>query len=143
VLIDFERFLDGKPLPNGPDRELYAESGPGSALVEFDRALVGMNRRQQAVPGDVSADYANKALADSHRFQSVFKEIREKSRHRRRVGQAHRPVRDLEDLKREIRANLTQGYEKRIEQELNEQVFTGLLSSDAVRGAGGDGDHGA
>ncbi len=34
----------------------------------------------------------------------------------------------LEELKNKIKENLSQGYEKRVEQELNEQIFTALIA---------------
>lgn len=37
------------------------------------------------------------------------------------------PFENLDALKTEIENNLVQGYEKRIEQELNEQIFSALL----------------
>jgi trigger factor len=132
VLIDFEGFRDGKPFAETARTENFTlKVGSGSALVEFDQALVGMNPGDsKQFPVTFPADYANKALAgQAIDFTVSLKEIREEilpdiddelAKHTGRFE-------TLEDLKREIRTNLTQGYEKRVEQELNEQVFTGLL----------------
>jgi trigger factor len=75
-------------------------------------------------------DYANKSLAgQTVEFLVALKEIREEILPEIDDALAKRSGRyeTLEELKREIRANLTQGYEKRAEQELNEQVFKALL----------------
>jgi trigger factor len=133
VLIDFEGFRDGKPFAETARTENFAlKVGSGSALAEFDQALVGMNPGDsKQFPVTFPADYANKALAGQPiDFKVSLKEIREEilpdidDELAKNAGRFE----TLEDLKREIRANLTQGYEKRVEQELNEQVFTGLLS---------------
>jgi trigger factor len=133
VLIDFEGFRDGKPFAETARTENFTlKVGSGSALVEFDQALVGMNPGDsKQFPVTFPADYANKALAgQAIDFNVSLKEIREEilpdidDELAKRTGRFE----TLEDLKREIRTNLTEGYEKRVEQELNEQVFTGLLS---------------
>jgi trigger factor len=133
VLIDFEGFRNGKPFAETARTENFTlKVGSGSALGEFDQALVGMNPGDsKQFPVTFPADYANKALAGQPvDFKVSLREIREEilpdiddelAKHTGRF-------KTLEDLKREIRANLAQGYEKRVEQELNEQVFTGLLS---------------
>jgi trigger factor len=133
VLIDFEGFRDGKPFAETARTENFTlKVGSGSALAEFDQAVVGMNPGDsKQFPVTFPTDYANKALAgQAIDFTVSLKEIREEilpdiddelAKHTGRFE-------TLEDLKREIRTNLTQGYEKRVEQELNEQVFTGLLS---------------
>jgi trigger factor len=133
VLVDFEGFRNGRPFAETPRTENFTlKVGSGSALAEFDQALVGMSPGDsKQFPVTFPADYANKALAgQAIDFKVSLKEIRDEilpaiddelAKHTGRFE-------TLEDLKREIRANLAQGYEKRIEQELNEQVFTGLLS---------------
>jgi trigger factor len=37
------------------------------------------------------------------------------------------PFTTLDEVRNKIRENLTQGYDKRIEQELNEQIFSQIL----------------
>jgi trigger factor len=76
------------------------------------------------------ADYANKALAgQTIQFKVTLSEIREEilpeinDEFAKNAGRFE----TLEELKRGITANLTQGYEKRVEQELSEQIFTGLI----------------
>jgi trigger factor len=132
VLIDFEGFRDGKPFPGVPRTENYTlKVGSGSVLKDFDQQLVGMN------PGESREfsltfpnDYGNKDLAgQSVDFKVSLSEIREEilpeidDEMAKRVGRYE----TLEALKQEIVANLTQGYAKRVEQELNEQAFSALL----------------
>ncbi len=132
VLIDFEGFKDGRPFAGAPKTENFTlKVGAGSVLKEFDQQLVDM------APGDsrefpvtFPADYANKALAEQTlQFKVKLSEIREEilPEINDEFAKSAGRFETLEDLKRGITDNLTQGYEKRVEQELSEQIFTGLL----------------
>jgi trigger factor len=133
VLIDFEGFKGGKPFAETAKTENFnLKVGAGTVLKEFDTHLIGMS------PGEVKdfpltfpADYGNKKLAgQTIEFKVKLIEVRKEvlpeidDELAKRAGKFE----TLEDLKRQITANLTQGYEKRSEQELNEQVFSGLLA---------------
>ena len=132
VLIDFEGFRDGKPFAAAPRTENFTlKVGAGSVLKEFDQQLVGMSPgASREFPLTFPDDYGNKALAgQTVNFKVSLSEIREEilpdidDELAKRVGRYD----TLEALKQEIVANLTQGYEKRVEQELNEQAFGALL----------------
>jgi trigger factor len=132
VLIDFEGFQDGRPFAGAPRTENYTlKVGAGSVLKEFDQQLVGMNPGEgREFPLAFPNDYGNKALAGKTlNFKVSLSEIREEilpeidDEMAKRVGRYD----TLEALKQEIVANLTQGYAKRVEQELNEQAFGALL----------------
>jgi trigger factor len=132
VLIDFEGFKNGKPFADAPRTENYTlKIGAGSVLKEFDQQLVGMAPgTSREFPLTFPGDYANKALAgQTVDFKVALREIREEilppidDELARSIGRYE----TLEALRQEIVANLTQGYEKRVEQELNEQAFTALL----------------
>ena len=132
VLIDFEGFKGGKPYSETPKTENFTlQVGAAAVLPEFGRQCVGLSSGEsREFPIAFPEDYANKALAgQTVDFRVVLKEIREEILPEIDDELAKRSGRyeTLEDLRREIRANLTQGYEKRAEQELNEQVFKALL----------------
>jgi trigger factor len=132
VLIDFEGFKGGKAYAETPKTENFTlQVGAGAVLPEFGRQCVGMSAGEtKQFPLTFPEDYANKSLAgQTVEFLVALKEIREEILPEIDDALAKRSGRyeTLEELKREIRANLTQGYEKRAEQELNEQVFKALL----------------
>jgi trigger factor len=132
VLIDFEGFKGGKAYSETPKTENFTlQVGAGAVLPEFGRQCVGMSPGEsKEFPLNFPADYANKTLAgQTVDFRVVLKEIREEILPEIDDALAKRSGRyeTLEELKREIRVNLTQGYEKRAEQELSEQVFKALL----------------
>jgi len=100
-------------------------------LKEFDEQVIGMTAgSSKEFPLTFPADYGNKSLAgQSVSFKVSLTEIRQEilppidDEMARRLG----PYETLDALKKEIVANLNQGYEKRVEQELNEHAFGALL----------------
>jgi len=133
VLIDFEGFKDGGPFSETAKTENFnLKIGEGPILKDFDDQLVGMK------PGDNKEfniafpdDYHNEKLANLEiSFQVTLNEIREEvlppidDALAKKAGQYE----NLDALKKVITENLDQGYAKRIEQELHEQIFSELIS---------------
>jgi trigger factor len=132
VLVDFEGFKDGRPFAGAPKTENYTlKVGAGTVLKEFDQQLVDMAAGEtREFPVTFPADYANKALAgQTVQFKVKLSEIREEilPEINDEFAKSAGRFETLADLKQGIISNLTQGYEKRIEQELSEQIFAGLL----------------
>ncbi len=133
VLIDFEGFKEGRSFAETAKTENFSlKIGEGPVLKEFDDQLVGMK------PGDSKEfkvtfpeDYHNKKLAGLEiSFQVTLNEIREEvlpaidDALAKKAGQYE----NLDGLKKVIADNLEQGYAKRIEQELHEQIYSELIS---------------
>jgi trigger factor len=132
VLVDFEGFKDGRPYAGAPKTENFTlKVGAGSVVKDFDQQLVGMAAGEtREFPVTFPADYANKDLAgQSLQFKVALSEIREEilPEMNDEFAKSAGRFETLQELKQGIVANLTQGYEKRVEQELSEQIFTGLL----------------
>lgn len=132
VLIDYEGFKDGKPFEETQKTENYTlKVGQGQILKTFDEELVGMK------PGDnreikvkFPEDFSNEKLANFEiTFQVTLHAIKEEvlpeidDEFAKQFGQYE----TLDDLKNAITENLNQGYAKRVEQEMNEQIFTTLI----------------
>lgn len=132
VLIDYEGFKDGKPFEaTGKTENFSLKIGDGRMLKEFDKGLIGMK------PGDdkeitvkFPEDHADNTLANNEiTFAVKLNEIRKEElpdiddELARKLGK----YQSLDDLKTDIRNNLEQGYSKRVEQEMNEQIFTALI----------------
>jgi len=133
VLIDFEGFRDGQPFAETAKTENYnMKIGEGSIIKDFDDQLIGMR------PGDkrnievkFPPDYFNKKLADIDiSFQVSLHEIRKEVLPEIDDVLAKKAGRyeSLEELKKAISDNLEQGYAKRMEQELHEQIYNALIS---------------
>lgn len=132
VLIDYEGKLDGEPFAGTPRTENHAyHIGRNTLSPAFDEKLEGMT------PGETrnfevhyDEKYVNKAFID----KTVAYEVTLKEIHQEVLpevddafAKSFGPFENLEDFKNKIRENLQQGYDKRIEQEINEQIFTKLL----------------
>lgn len=132
VLIDFEGFKDGQPFAETAKTENFnLKIGDGPVLKAFDDQLVGMqpgeNKEFSVVFPD---DYHNEKLAKLEiSFQVTLNEIREEilppidDELAKKAGQFEK----LDDLKKVITDNLEQGYAKRKDQELHEQIFRELI----------------
>lgn len=133
VLIDYEGFKDRKPFAEtGKTENFTLKIGAGTISKDFDNQLIGMK------PGDTKEinvtfpeDFFNKALANNEiTFQVRLNEIRQEvlpeidDEFAKKVGQYE----TLDELKNVLEDNLKQGYAKRVEQELNEQIFSVLIS---------------
>ncbi len=129
VLIDYQGFVDGKPFDKTPAIENYVMAiGSDAMPEEFSEKLIGAIPQQELEIEVVYAiDAPNTELAGKTiTYKVLLKEIQ---------GEIMPPVddnlakdlggdiKDLDDLKDKIRTNLKQGYERRIQQEMDEQVF--------------------
>lgn len=132
VLIDYEGFKKGKPFPElGKTDNFTLKVGNKVISQEFDDQLVGMNPGESKTIGvHFPPDHINKNIADQKiEFKTVLKEIREEilSTIDDDFAKDLGDYKNLEELKNKIRENLKSGYEKRTEQELNEQIFRALI----------------
>lgn len=133
VVIDYEGFKDGQPFEETEKTENHTlKIGQGMMTEDFDKALIGMN------PGESKEfaihfpeDYHNSSLAGQDiTFQVTLKEIREEvlpaadDEMAKKLGQFN----SMEELREEIRKHLQEGYDKRANQELQEQIFEKLLT---------------
>jgi len=132
VVIDYEGFKDGKSFSETEKTENYTmEVGKGAIAKEIDESLVGMvPEDENEIPVTFPEDYFNKELAGVDiAFKVKLHEIREEilpaidDELAKRLGKFE----TLADLKKEITSNLKQGYEKRVEHEMNEQIFSALI----------------
>jgi len=132
ALIDYEGFKDGKPYAETQKTENFTmKIGEGHALKEFDNCIIGMK------PGEIRdvkvtfpKDYFNTKLADLEiTFKIKLNEIRKEvlpeidDELAKNLGKYE----TLDELKKIITENLQQGYKKRVEHELNEQIFEALI----------------
>ncbi len=132
VLIDYEGFKDGKPFEEtGKAENFTMKIGDGHISKDFDDGIVGMNvGDEKELTVTFPEDYFNKKLANQEiLFKVKLNEIREQILPEidDEMAKGLGPFDSLDALKEKIVENLTQGYEKRMEQELNEQIFEQLL----------------
>ena len=132
VLIDYEGFKNGKPFEEIQKTENYTmKIGSAQIAKEIDENLAGMNPGEtKEIAVTFPADHANKDLAgQTVLFRVALKEIREEEvpeiddAFAKHFGKYE----TLDQLKEAVVKNLEEGYAKRAEQELREQVFSQLI----------------
>jgi trigger factor len=132
VVIDYEGFNDGKPFAETQKTNNFIiKVGEGHISKDFDSRLVGMKPEEnKEIKVNFPKDYFNDKLANLEiTFHVKLKEIREEvlpeidDEFAKNLGK----YKTLSSLKKEITNNLKKGYAKRVEQELNEQIFTALI----------------
>ncbi|MFW5640964.1 MAG: trigger factor [Thermodesulfobacteriota bacterium] len=132
VLIHYEGFEDGAPVEDLQRTENFTmKIGSAQIAPELDDALIGKK------PGDTldvdvafPEDYGNKTLAGrSVTFHIELEEIRKEVLPEidDELAKNFGPFDTLDALKAEIEKNLKEGYQKRTEQELQEQIFSKLI----------------
>jgi trigger factor len=133
VLIDLEGSQDEKPVPEFEKNENFSlQIGKAVISKDFDEQLIGMKTGDSKnFKIKFAEDLPNEQLANQEiTFQVTLNEIRQEILPpindvlAKKAG----PYESLDELRKVILDNVKQGYEKRTEQELNEQIFKDLLT---------------
>lgn len=132
AVIDYEGLKDGKPFAETQRTENFTvKVGDGPISKDFDAGLIGMQAGEsKEIEISFPDDYFNENLAgQTITFLVTLHEIREEQvpelddELAKKVGN----YKTLDEVKEQIRNNLEKGYSKRVEQELNEQIFQALF----------------
>lgn len=132
VRIDYEGFEGGKPFPETQKTENFTmKIGAGAISKTLDEELIGMKPgEEKEITVNFPEDHFNDKLANHEiTFHVKLHEIREEilpeinDEFAKKLGQYE----TLDDLKNAIKDNLNEGYNKRVEQELNEQIYKDLI----------------
>ena len=133
AVIDYEGFKNGEPFaPTSKTENFLIKVGAGQIVKDLDDGIIGMAvGDEKEIDVTFPDDYFKEELVGQKvLFKVKLNEIREEILPEIDDDFA-KGVSDkfesLESLKDEIRKNLKAGYEKRIEQEMNEQIFKNLL----------------
>ncbi|MGA6926129.1 MAG: trigger factor, partial [Desulfosarcina sp.] len=132
VQLDYEGFKEGKPFEETMKTENFViKLGDAHISEDFDKGVTGMNPGdEKEITASFPDDYFNKKLAgQTVDFKVRLNEIRKEvlpevdDELAKQLG----PFTSMDEVREKIKENLTQGYDKRIEQELNEQIFSQIL----------------
>ena len=132
VRIDYEGFVGGEPFPETQKTENFTmKIGAGAISKTLDKELIGMKSGEdKEITVNFPEDHFNDKLANHEiTFHVKLHEIREEilpeinDEFAKKLGQYE----TLDDLKNAIKDNLNEGYQKRVEQELNEQIYKDLI----------------
>ncbi|MBW2468343.1 MAG: trigger factor [Deltaproteobacteria bacterium] len=132
ILIDLEGLHGGEPVPAFAKTENFSlQIGKAIISEEFDKQITGMKTGEtKNFTVSFDKDFPNEKLAGLDVVFEVFlNEIRQEILPPINDALAKKagPYKTLDDLKSVILENIKQGYDKRTEQELNEQIFKELL----------------
>ncbi len=133
VLIDLEGLHAGEPVPEFAKSENFSlQIGKAVVSEEFDKQINGMKTGESKnFTVKFDKDFPNEKLAGLDvTFEVVLNEIRQEILPPINDSLAKKagPYKTLDELKTVILDNIKQGYDKRTEQELNEQIFKELLA---------------
>lgn len=132
ALIDYEGLKDGQPYEETAKTENYTlKMGSGQISQEFDHKIQGMNAGETRTVSVTFPDdhYNDKLKGLTIDFTVTLNEIMEEQlpaiddEMAKKLG----PFENIDGVKKAIADNLVEGYTKRTEQELNEQIFTALI----------------
>lgn len=133
AVIDYEGFKDGQPFElTGKTENFLIKVGAGQIVKDLEEGIVGMTAgEEKEVEATFPDDYFKAELVgQTVLFKVKLNEIREEILPEiddELAKGISEKFDSLASLKAEIRKNLLSGYEKRTEQEMNEQIFKNLL----------------
>jgi trigger factor len=132
ALVDFEALQNGAAFePLGTAENVTLKMGENTIAPGVDAHLTGMSvGDEKTFEFTFPEDHKNPDMAgQTVQFKVKLNEIREEELPPidDELAKKFGKFENLEELRAEIAKNMTEGYEKRTEQELNEQLFSGLL----------------
>jgi trigger factor len=132
AVIDYEGFKDAKPFVETQKTESFSmKIGEGTISKDFDEALTGMIAdEQKEIEINFPEDHFNKNLAGNQiTFQVKLNEIRQEVLPKIDDEMAAKlgDYKTIAEVRKTITDNLIEGYDKRREQELSEQIFEKLI----------------
>lgn len=136
VLLDFQGFLNARPIRDGKAENYSLEVGSGSMVPGFEEGLIG---KKAGVPEEIAVafpeDHPRKELAGNEvTFQVTVKEIRQRilpsldDEFAKDVGD----YQDLNALKERIKADLEGAKEHRLTEELRQAAIDQLFQVNPV-----------
>lgn len=137
VIVDFEGTLDGEPVKGGQGSGVPVVLGRGQMLPDFEAALLGTRAGEEK-------DFQVKFPEDYHAADLASKTVDFHARVQRVEEQQLPPLDDslaemygvteggLEQLRKDVVANMRREADDRIRADLKEQVMKGLLETNPI-----------
>ena len=132
AVLDFEAFVEGKPVPDGQAKGFHLEVGSNRFSPEFENQLIGSSMgEQQEIEVTFPPDYGNPHLAGKDvTFEVEIKDIKEKvlpeldDSFAKNLGEFE----SLEDLRGAVRQELEDSKKNQLDREVWAQIQDELIS---------------
>ena len=131
VLIDYQGFIGDEPFAPTPQIENFVMAiGTDTMPAEFSQKIVGVIPEQDL---EIEVVYSDKDPDQELAGKTVTYKVKVKEIHEEVMPEDETLIKDLgkyesiDQIKDDIRANLSKGNEQRIQHELSEQIFQNLL----------------
>ncbi len=133
VLLDYEAWLEGKPLEEGKAMDYTVEVGSGRFIPDLEEALIGLKpEEEKEIKISFPEDYGYKKWAGKTiSFRVKIKEIKEKvlppldDEFPRDFGE----YASLEEFKKKLKEDLTKEKEAALKKDLKDQIVDRLLEA--------------
>ena len=136
LTIDFEGYIDGEPFPGGKGEQYSLELGSRTFIPGFEEQLIGVKAQEEKeINVQFPEDYHSRELAGKEAmFRVKVREIkrRELSPLNDEFAQEVSEFETLEELREDIRKNLTMIAEERNRQLIRDQVVARAVESAEV-----------
>lgn len=134
VIVDFQGYHDGTPMPQVKNENYSVEVGEGNMGVEFEEKLVGMSKEEEGtLEVDFPEHHPNPILKGKKvEFRITVKDIKERvlaELNDEFAKDAGEEFTTLEDLQTSIKERLTKQREERAEGALTDKIMQKLLDA--------------
>jgi trigger factor len=131
VSVDYEGFVDGRPLPEGKRDNRLFELGRGVVPPEFERALTGAKVGEtKTVEVSHPAEHADSTLAGkTARFHLVLRAVREKILPPAddELAKEHGECTTLAELRAKLRERIADSLRREGDEQVREQLLDEIL----------------
>ena len=132
AVLDFEAFVEGKPVPDGQAKSFHLEVGSNRFSPEFENQLIGASMgEQREIEVTFPPDYGNIHLAGKNAtFQVVIEDIKEKvlpeldDSFAKNLGEFE----SLEDLRGAVRQELESSKKNQLDGQVWAQIQDELIN---------------
>jgi trigger factor len=131
VSVDYEGFVDGRPLPEGKRDNRLFELGGGAVPPEFERALTGAKVGEtKTIEVSYPAEHADSGLAGkTARFDLVLRAVREKILPPAddELAKEHGECTTLAELRAKLRERIADSFRREGDEQVREQLLDEIL----------------
>jgi trigger factor len=134
VIVDFQGFHDGAPMPQVKNDNYSIDVGSGNMGVEFEEKLIGMNKGEEGTQVvDFPESHPNPIIKGKKvEFRITVKDVKERVLAEiddEFAKEAGEEFKTLDDLKASIKERITKQREERAEGAITDKIMQKLLDA--------------